>query len=141
MFDTKNDLPVNTRTKVIELLNARLADAIDLGTQTKHAHWNVKRRFMQSVLDDAAIVEGEPSMLVLTISTRIGSPRQDDAAHIALTLAAGAAALAGYHSHGPAKNAPRRMEIPIPRGCEEEARALAKSLQSAGPANSDILHI
>jgi len=42
MFDTKNDLPVNTRTKVIELLNARLADAIDLGAQTKHAHWNVK---------------------------------------------------------------------------------------------------
>src|SRR6266850_3270755 len=42
MFDTKNDLPVNTRTKVIDLLNARLADAIDLGSQTKHAHWNVK---------------------------------------------------------------------------------------------------
>ena len=42
MFDTRNDLPANVRTKVIELLNARLADAIDLGTQTKHAHWNVK---------------------------------------------------------------------------------------------------
>jgi starvation-inducible DNA-binding protein len=42
MFDTRNDLPPNTRTRVIELLNARLADAIDLGTQTKHAHWNVK---------------------------------------------------------------------------------------------------
>jgi starvation-inducible DNA-binding protein len=42
MFDTRNDLPANTRTKVIELLNARLADAIDLGAQTKHAHWNVK---------------------------------------------------------------------------------------------------
>jgi starvation-inducible DNA-binding protein len=42
MYDTRNDLPANTRTKVIELLNARLADAIDLGTQTKHAHWNVK---------------------------------------------------------------------------------------------------
>ena len=42
MFDTRNDLPPNTRTKVIELLNARLADAIDLGAQTKHAHWNVK---------------------------------------------------------------------------------------------------
>jgi len=27
---------------VAELLNERLADAIDLGTQTKHAHWNVK---------------------------------------------------------------------------------------------------
>ena len=42
MFDTRNDLPASTRTKVIELLNARLADAIDLGTQAKHAHWNVK---------------------------------------------------------------------------------------------------
>jgi len=42
MYDTRNDLPANTRTRVIELLNARLADAIDLGAQTKHAHWNVK---------------------------------------------------------------------------------------------------
>ena len=42
MFNTRNDLPAGTRTKIIELLNARLADAIDLGAQTKHAHWNVK---------------------------------------------------------------------------------------------------
>jgi starvation-inducible DNA-binding protein len=42
MFDTKNDLPAGTRSKVVELLNARLADAIDLGAQAKFAHWNVK---------------------------------------------------------------------------------------------------
>jgi starvation-inducible DNA-binding protein len=42
MFDTRNDLPLGTRTKVVKLLNERLADAIDLGTQVKHAHWNVK---------------------------------------------------------------------------------------------------
>jgi starvation-inducible DNA-binding protein len=42
MFSTKNDIPESTRTKVIELLNARLADAIDLATQIKQAHWNVK---------------------------------------------------------------------------------------------------
>jgi starvation-inducible DNA-binding protein len=42
MHDTRNDLPARTRAKVIESLNARLADAIDLGAQTKHAHWNVK---------------------------------------------------------------------------------------------------
>ena len=41
MFNTKNDLPESVRTKVIGLLNARLADAIDLQTQTKQAHWNV----------------------------------------------------------------------------------------------------
>jgi starvation-inducible DNA-binding protein len=42
MFRTKNDLSESIRVKVIELLNARLADAIDLQTQTKQAHWNVK---------------------------------------------------------------------------------------------------
>lgn len=42
MFKTKNDLPESTRVKVIELLNARLADSIDLQTQAKQAHWNVK---------------------------------------------------------------------------------------------------
>ena len=42
MFKTKNDLSEGVRSKVIELLNARLADAIDLQTQTKQAHWNVK---------------------------------------------------------------------------------------------------
>ncbi len=42
MFKTKNDLSEGTRVKAIELLNARLADCIDLQTQTKQAHWNVK---------------------------------------------------------------------------------------------------
>jgi starvation-inducible DNA-binding protein len=42
MFKTKNDIREETRAKVVELLNARLADSIDLQTQTKQAHWNVK---------------------------------------------------------------------------------------------------
>ena len=42
MFKTKNDLSEPTRVQAIELLNARLADAIDLQTQTKQAHWNGK---------------------------------------------------------------------------------------------------
>ena len=42
MFNTKNDLSEAVRAKAIALLNARLADAIDLQTQTKQAHWNVK---------------------------------------------------------------------------------------------------
>jgi starvation-inducible DNA-binding protein len=42
MYPTKNDLPEATRRQMIDLCNARLADAIDLQTQTKQAHWNVK---------------------------------------------------------------------------------------------------
>lgn len=39
---TKNDLKSNAKTVSIDLLNARLADAIDLALITKQAHWNVK---------------------------------------------------------------------------------------------------
>ena len=42
LYATKNDLPEATRTRVITLCNARLADAVDLQTQVKQAHWNVK---------------------------------------------------------------------------------------------------
>jgi starvation-inducible DNA-binding protein len=42
MHKTRNDLPLKTRKQVVELLNARLVDAIDLGLQAKQAHWNVK---------------------------------------------------------------------------------------------------
>jgi starvation-inducible DNA-binding protein len=42
LFPTKNDLPEATRARVADLLNQRLADSIDLQTQCKQAHWNVK---------------------------------------------------------------------------------------------------
>ena len=42
LFSTKNDLPEDKRVEVIGLLNQRLAEAIDLQTQCKQAHWNVK---------------------------------------------------------------------------------------------------
>jgi starvation-inducible DNA-binding protein len=42
MYSTRNDLPEAIRGKVIDLLDARLADATDLQTQLKQAHWNVK---------------------------------------------------------------------------------------------------
>jgi starvation-inducible DNA-binding protein len=42
MYQTKNDLPAHTRADVIVILNARLAESIDLMHQAKQAHWNVK---------------------------------------------------------------------------------------------------
>jgi starvation-inducible DNA-binding protein len=42
MHNTKNDLAKGKREKVVENLNERLADVIDLKTQAKQAHWNVK---------------------------------------------------------------------------------------------------
>jgi starvation-inducible DNA-binding protein len=42
MHKTRIDLAAKTRAKMIALLNARLADALDLQLQSKQAHWNVK---------------------------------------------------------------------------------------------------
>ena len=42
MYKTKNDIPEKTRSMLVELLNARLADSVDLMHQAKEAHWNVK---------------------------------------------------------------------------------------------------
>jgi starvation-inducible DNA-binding protein len=41
MYASSIDLPDNVRSSSIALLNARLADAIDLAAQLKYAHWNV----------------------------------------------------------------------------------------------------
>jgi starvation-inducible DNA-binding protein len=42
MYKTKIDLPEKIRRNVVVILNDRLADAIDLQSQVKQAHWNVK---------------------------------------------------------------------------------------------------
>jgi starvation-inducible DNA-binding protein len=42
MHNTKIDIAAETRGKLIEILNQRLADASDLKSQAKQAHWNVK---------------------------------------------------------------------------------------------------
>lgn len=40
--NTRNDLPSNSKAIVVAMLNARLADAIDLSLATKQAHWNLR---------------------------------------------------------------------------------------------------
>jgi len=70
MYETHNDLPLTTRTRMVELLNARLADAIDLRTQLKVAHWNVKgAQFiaLHELFDDIA---GDADEYVDTLAER-----------------------------------------------------------------------
>jgi starvation-inducible DNA-binding protein len=41
-YPTRNDLPQDVRSQVVGILNQSLAASLDLKTQTKQAHWNVK---------------------------------------------------------------------------------------------------
>jgi len=57
MFKTKNNLPADARTKVSAILNQLLAETIDLHSQTKQAHWNVRGRSfyaLHKLFDDLA---------------------------------------------------------------------------------------
>ncbi|MEN9225782.1 MAG: DNA starvation/stationary phase protection protein Dps [Thermostichus sp. HHBFW_bins_43] len=42
LYATHIDLPQDRRTELVALLNQALADTLDLKTQVKQAHWNVK---------------------------------------------------------------------------------------------------
>jgi starvation-inducible DNA-binding protein len=42
LYNTRIDLSEDIRAKVVEILNQTLAATLDLKTQTKQAHWNVK---------------------------------------------------------------------------------------------------
>lgn len=42
LHNSKIDIPKAKREKLIAILNQSLADAMDLKSQAKHAHWNVK---------------------------------------------------------------------------------------------------
>lgn len=71
MHPTKNDVPVTTRTEMVELLNARLADLIDLQLQSKQAHWNVKGPNFIALHELFDGVAGEVTEFVDTVAERI----------------------------------------------------------------------
>ncbi len=67
MHPTRHGLDEDTRRSIVIVLNQRLADAMDLYGQTKHAHWNVKgMNFFQlhELFDKLAeIVEGHVDLI------------------------------------------------------------------------------
>lgn len=42
LYQTRIDIPEEQRAKVVALMNARLAESIDLSLAIKQAHWNLK---------------------------------------------------------------------------------------------------
>jgi starvation-inducible DNA-binding protein len=42
MYKSPNPLPEKSRSEIVDVLNATLADGLDLHSQIKVAHWNIK---------------------------------------------------------------------------------------------------
>ncbi len=97
-FSTQNDLPAETRKKMVDLLNRQLADTFDLFSQTKQAHWNVKgAQFYQlHELYDALAAELLAYVdLIAERATALGGAAQGT-----VRMAAGSARLPEYPAGG-----------------------------------------
>jgi len=72
---TRNTLSASIREQVIDLLNERLSDAIELQLQAKQAHWNVKgAQFiaLHRLFDEVAAAANEYSDLLAERVVQLG---------------------------------------------------------------------
>jgi starvation-inducible DNA-binding protein len=86
MFSTRIDIPQKQRTTLIELLNNRLADAIDLKLQAKQAHWNVKGPSfiaLHELFDDVASDLDEHADTIAERITALGGEAEGTLAAVA----------------------------------------------------------
>ena len=71
LYSTRIDLPEDTRTQVVEILNHSLATTLDLKTQVKQAHWNVKGMNFYQLHELFDEIAGELEGYVDMISERV----------------------------------------------------------------------
>jgi starvation-inducible DNA-binding protein len=74
-YPTRLEMPESTRVRSVELLNQTLAACLDLYTQTKQAHWNVKGLDFYQIhllFDDVASTLFDPIDLIAERITALG---------------------------------------------------------------------
>lgn len=71
LYPSRIDLPVETRTQVVTLLNQTLADTLDLYTQVKQAHWNVKGLNFYQLHELFDTIAGEVAEYVDMVAERV----------------------------------------------------------------------
>lgn len=92
MYRTASSLPEAARAEIAEALNARLADGVDLMSQIKVAHWNVKGPLFAAL---HPLFDGFATSL---------AGHNDTVAERAVTL--------GARAHGTARYAAKHSTIP-----------------------------
>jgi starvation-inducible DNA-binding protein len=71
LYPTRIDIPLEVRSQIISLLNQTLAATLDLKTQTKQAHWNVKGTDFYQLHELFDVIAGELEEYVDLVAERI----------------------------------------------------------------------
>src|SRR5260370_17510833 len=74
MYKSSVGVPEANRQAIIALLNARLADSVDLRSQVKWAHWNVKGLHFIQLHELFDSVAGHPEEQTDTIPEPLAAP-------------------------------------------------------------------
>ena len=122
-FSSGVELSDDTKSKLVDLLNARLADTIDMKTQVKHAHWNVKGpQFHQLHLlfDDVAGHVDDAADLIAERAVQLGG-----VAHGTARIAAATSSVPEY-------------DLNAVKG-DEHVRALVKRLGALANASREAI--
>ncbi len=117
---TRNTLDSNARAAAIDLLNARVADTIDLALAAKQAHWNIRGAGFIAVHEMLDTLRAELDRHVDTMAERV-------------------AALGGI-ARGTTQDAARSILDPYPteiRDIPEHLAALAERIATLGGAVRD----
>ncbi|HET7631099.1 MAG TPA: DNA starvation/stationary phase protection protein Dps [Gemmatimonadaceae bacterium] len=121
-FPTRIDLPSTTRTQTITLLNQQLADVLDLSSQTKQAHWNVKgAQFiaLHELFDKLAAELMDHADMIAERATALGG------------LALGTARMAGANSRLPECDLAVTDSLPTVVELADRYAALATNMRQA----------
>jgi starvation-inducible DNA-binding protein len=73
LYNTQLEFDLATRQNLVSLLNQRLADTLDLYTQTKQAHWNVKGMQFQQLHELFDAVAADVLPFVDTLAERVAT--------------------------------------------------------------------
>ena len=122
MFLTPSNLPEAARAKIVAALNACVVDGVDLYTQTKVAHWNVRGSLFVQVHELLDKVAGHLSEHV------------DDIAERAVTLGGRASGTARQVAHGSrVEEIPHevRRDLELTRLIAERTEAFLRGLRAA----------
>jgi starvation-inducible DNA-binding protein len=122
MFLTPSNLSEAARTKIVNALNACVVDGVDLYTQTKVAHWNVRGPLFVQVHELLDKIAGHLTEHV------------DDIAERAVTLGGRASGTARLVAHGSRlEEIPHevRRDLELARLIAERAEAFLRGLRAA----------
>ena len=88
MYRSPSHLPEDARAKVADALNARLADGLDLHSQIKVAHWNIKGpqfAALHPLFEPFAVALAEHNDAVAERAVTLGARAYGTVRHVAKT--------------------------------------------------------